>query len=290
MAFDIPKPDPRRPRGKSLLAAARGKTQDRSEATYLRDYAPGDDYRQIDWTWCARRDEILTKVRPPHREESLFLLLDASRSMAAAEAKMELVRRIAAILGADALRHEQLVSAAAFSNRVQSLFPLRWGTAGIAPFMRFLTTLELRGDGTDLAAAADDLAQSTRRRGAVVLMSDLLDRHGFAEGIDRLRHHGFEPLVIQPIVAADADAPCLGEVELVDVETGRSQKVVVTEKAAAEYRRRVAAFYQSVREHCAKRRIVCLQPLHDAKAEDVVGELALAAASRPPRRNRGVSP
>lgn len=290
MAFDPPKPDIRRPKGKTLLSPARGKSPEGLDAHSLRDYAPGDDYRQIDWTWCARRDEILTKVRPPHRQDSLFVLLDCSRSMAAAPAKFELARRIAAIVGDDALRHEQAVSAAAFSCRIDALFPFGWGAAGAARLMRFLASLECQGGDTRLAAAADALARSTPRRGPVLLISDLLDRNGFEQGINALLRCGFEPLLVQPIVGDDSAAPGLGEVELVDVESGRPLRVILTQQAADAFRARVAAFYQAVRDYCRTRRLVCLQPPHDAKAEEVVRQLSAAAAHHARRARHGGLP
>ena len=41
-----------------------------------RDYAPGDDYRQIDWNLCARHDELLTKQFPGEADRPVYLLLD----------------------------------------------------------------------------------------------------------------------------------------------------------------------------------------------------------------------
>ena len=49
--------------GRSLLDAPREKIPGGgTEVTGVRDYAAGDEYRYVDWTWCGRRDELLTKV------------------------------------------------------------------------------------------------------------------------------------------------------------------------------------------------------------------------------------
>ena len=68
--------------GGPLLAAPRRKLPaGGTEVTALRDYAPGDDYRLIDWVWCARRDELLTKVFEGHTDLHSYVLLDCSASM-----------------------------------------------------------------------------------------------------------------------------------------------------------------------------------------------------------------
>ena len=74
------------------------------EAAGRREYAPGDDYRQIDWAWCARRDELQTRLFEPPAELHTAILLDCSASMAGEPpSKFQVAGRVAAALGYAAL-------------------------------------------------------------------------------------------------------------------------------------------------------------------------------------------
>src|SRR5262245_4485780 len=50
-----------------------------------REYTPGDDFRYLDWNVFARHDELLLKRFQEEEDLHVYLLLDASRSMAYGE-------------------------------------------------------------------------------------------------------------------------------------------------------------------------------------------------------------
>ena len=69
-----------------------------------RDYSPGDDFRWIDWSVCARHDELISRYRPAGEDRGVTILVDCSRSMSVGEPKkFDAARRGAAALGAMAL-------------------------------------------------------------------------------------------------------------------------------------------------------------------------------------------
>src|SRR5271157_4751915 len=90
-----------RTRGSPLLAAARKKLiGGGTEVTGHRDYSPGDDYWAIDWTLCARRDELYVKLFEGQCDRDVHLLLDCSPSMGLGRpAKFQVARQITAVLG-----------------------------------------------------------------------------------------------------------------------------------------------------------------------------------------------
>ena len=49
-----------------------------TEITGHRDYSPGDDYRQVDWSLCARHDELRVKQYEGEADRPVYLLLDCS--------------------------------------------------------------------------------------------------------------------------------------------------------------------------------------------------------------------
>ena len=257
---------------RSLLARPRKKLPGGgTEATGLRDYAPGDDYRYIDWTWTARRDELLTKVFEGEEDRSIYVLLDCSPSMGLGRpAKFDLARRIAALLGYAAVTNLMQIGVAAFSGGVVARHPPLRDRARFGRLLRFLEGLSLQGTQTDLARAAESFSRSYQRHGPVVVISDLYAPGGFRRGLDVLLHRGYEPRVVQIYDPAEAKAELLGDLELHDVEAGRSRRVTVTEKAARRYRELFAEFQESIRGYCAKYGMACMQAACDTPEDEVL--------------------
>ena len=62
-----------------------------------RQYAPGDDFRQIDWKAYKRLGRLLLRLFDEEQDLPIYLMLDVSASMAE-PAKFDLARRVAAAL------------------------------------------------------------------------------------------------------------------------------------------------------------------------------------------------
>jgi hypothetical protein len=116
--------------------------------------------------------------------------------------------------------------------------------------MRFLENLEPTGNATNLSEMVGAFVHRSQRRGLAIVLSDLFDPTGFRKGIDLLRHHKYEPHLIEIHAAADAEPQLLGDVELVDVETGEFRKLTITESNLRRYREVFSEFVASVREYC----------------------------------------
>ncbi len=266
----------RRPGGRSMVAGPRRALPGGgTEVTGLRDYAPGDDYRYIDWTLCARRDELLTKTFSGDEDLSVYLLLDCSPSMGLGRpSKFDLARRVAAVLGCAVLRELGRLSVIGFSDGIVAQQPPIRGKARAPGLLRFLRQLGVQGAQTDLAATAERFVRRYQRHGPVVVISDLYDRHGFQRGLDVLRHRGYEPRVVQIYAAEEADPGLLGDVELYEVEAATSRSVTITERAARRYRELFAEFCESVRRYCVKHGLDCMQIVSDASENEVLLPLA----------------
>ena len=244
-----------------LLAAPRTRLPaGGTELTGHRDYAPGDDYRQIDWNLCARHDELLVKQFLGEAECPVSILLDGSRSMSLGRpAKFDLARQAVAALAYVALGQLEQVEVLVFSDRITAgLGPLR-DKARITKLTRFLETLSPAAKGTDLAAAARAFVGRRPRRGLAVVVSDLCDRRGFTRGLDVLRRGGYGPRVVHLYDPREAEPRALGDSELVDVETGVSWQATLTRRHVARYHALWAEFHQSVQSYCTGHGIGCAQ-------------------------------
>lgn len=223
-----------------------------------RQYTPGDDFRYLDWNLYARHDELLLKRFQEEEDLHVYLLLDCSRSMSTGEpAKFDLARQVTAALAYIALADLDRISVYAFANGVLHHFPLTRGKARILSLMQFLESLSADGDATNMTQLAEEFVLRAPRRGLALVLSDLYDPAGYRNGLDVLRHHKYEPHVVQFHHAAEADPKMLGDVELQDVETRDSRKITVTENHLRNYRDVFQTFLSSVTDYCSAYGIGC---------------------------------
>jgi uncharacterized protein (DUF58 family) len=216
-----------------------------------REYTPGDDFRYLDWNVFARHDELLLKRFQEEEDLHVYIMLDSSRSMAFGQpVKFDYARQVAAALAYIALADLDRVAVVAFAGDVVADFPLTRGKARILSLLKFLENLEPQGTDTDLGRMARNFVHRGQRRGLAVVVSDLFDPNGFAGGLDLLRHHRYEPHLVQIYDRRDAQPDVKGDVELLDSETGSIQKVTITERNLRQYHRIFNEFLESVRKYC----------------------------------------
>lgn len=253
-----------------------------TELSGHRDYAPGDDFRRIDWNLCARHDELLVKQFWGEADCPVSILLDCSGSMSLGRpSKFDVGCQVAAALAYVALAELEQVSVLLYSDRiVTDLGPIR-DKARILEVVRFLEDFAARSESTDLGAVAERFVRRRQRRGLAVVVSDLLDPRGFRRGLDLLRHRGYHPRLVQLYDPREVEPDALGDSELADVETGLSWQVIVTEQHLARYRRLHARFLDSVRSYCVGREIACVQMPVDLPRDEVLLRTIGSKRSKP---------
>lgn len=215
-----------------------------AEFAELRAYQPGDDLRYIDWRMYGRSDRFFVKQFEEETNLRAYLLMDCSASMDWSSApetlpsKLWYARHLAASLSLILLRQGDAVGLAAFHERLADLLPARGGNRQWHEMVRRLANLE--GGGRTLASSAlKDVAVRLRKRGLVVLISDLLvDPDETRLALQFLRHRGHEVLVFHLVDPGEREIPATGEIRFVDPETGDALQVNVAE-IRKEYARAV---------------------------------------------------
>ncbi len=216
-----------------------------------REYTPGDDFRYLDWNVFARHGELLLKRFQEEEDLHIYLLLDCSRSMAFGDPpKFDYARQVAAALGYIALADLDRVAVIAFAGDIVADFPLTRGKGRILSMLKFLEGLPPQGSVTDLARVVKNFVHRGQRRGLAIVLSDLFDPKGYQGGLDLLRHHRYEPHVVQICDPREADPAIKGDVELLDIESDTIRKVTITERNLRQYRKIFADFLESVRNYC----------------------------------------
>ena len=221
-----------------------------------RMYQPGDDLRYIDWRMYGRSDRYYIKQFEEETNLRGYLLLDVSASMAWSSAegvlppKLWYAKQLAASLALLLVRQGDAVGTMAFDAALRAHVAPRCGHRHWHELLRALGPLQATG-GTDAGSALRDLAARLRRRGLVVLISDLLvDPDATRLALRFLRHRGHEVLVFHLLDPGERELPAVGEARFVDPETDEELPVSVAdmrreyreavEHALAEWRRELA--------------------------------------------------
>jgi uncharacterized protein (DUF58 family) len=183
--------------------------------------------------------------------------------------KLEYAVRVAAALGYIGLTNLDRVSAVAFTDRpLRILQPLR-GRAGVFTLFHFLEGITPEGR-SDLAAALAAYSLQTRRRGVLVIISDLMFREGVTAGLRAARYHRFEPFVIH-LLADEELAPVLaGDLRLVDSESGAAVDVTADAGTLAAYGRARDRYFADIERACRRDQVEYVRAATSIAFDDLV--------------------
>jgi uncharacterized protein (DUF58 family) len=235
-----------------------------------RDYQPGDDFRYLDWNVYQRFDKLLVRLFEEEEDLAIFFVLDASASMAfGGGEKLRYGKKVCAALAYVGLANLDRVSLVTTADQVMDRMPETRGKARIFKVFRFLR--EARADGTtDLGDAMKTFVAQNKRRGLVVLVSDLYDPHGFEKGINVLRYNKFDPFVVHVVDPAEARPKLHGDVLVYDCETGDEREVTVTAKVLSRFAEAHAHYLSDVERFCATRQVPYVRASVDVPFDEMI--------------------
>lgn len=235
-----------------------------------REYAPGDDFRYLDWNVYGRSEKLLLRLFEEEEDLAIYVLLDCSGSMAhGGGLKWRHARRLAAALSYVGLTNLDRVAVIAWSTRVNKRLSPARGRAQIFKTFEFLRATTAEGE-TALAEAARAFTAENKRRGVAIIVSDLYDPAGFERGINAIRYQKFEPMVVHVTDDREAELPSRGDLTLVDVESGDTREVTVTDAMIERYRTVHRQWRAEIEGFCKTRQIPYVTADVQGRFEDQV--------------------
>ncbi len=213
------------------------------EFAEYRQYLPGDDLATLDWKVYARSDRHFVKKYEEETNLACHLLLDVSASMGYASGAVTKLQYGSYLAGALAYlmnRQRDAFGLIAFDAGITSLVPASARTGHLRAVLLALERLKL-GAHTNVAKPLHDLAAAVRRRGLVVLVSDLLDDpQQVLEGLKHFRYRGTDVIVFQVLDPDELNFPFERTARFRDMETA-AEVMAVPANVRKDYVERMQA-------------------------------------------------
>ncbi len=242
-----------------------------------RQYMPGDDLKHLDWKVFARTDKYFIKQYEEETNLKAYILLDISKSMDFSYSKMnknpgfknlfsknkktqdnitklEYGSYIAASLSYLMLLQRDAVSLTTYDTSIRKFIPAKSTKANLKLILKELTNIK-SSNATGTANCLNVIADKIKRRGIIIVISDLFDKQ--EEVIKSLRHFRYDKnevilfQILDPVEMSFLDST---PVRLIDSETKEeifSQPIDVKK----EYSEIMKNFIEKYKSECMKNKI-----------------------------------
>ena len=217
-----------------------------------RQYMPGDDIRRIDWKVYGRSDRYYVKEYEGETNTNIYLLLDISASMAYKSgelSKIEYASYLAACLAYFAQRQKDNVGLVTFDEKLVDKLPARGRLGHMNSILHILQKVRATAT-TEFRKPLESLAETFRRRGIVVLISDLYaPTDDILRSLRQFRYKGNDMVVFHILDPQEREFLFPKIFRMEDMETKR-EVVLVPEEAREDYLRRMENHIQMIKREC----------------------------------------
>jgi uncharacterized protein (DUF58 family) len=195
-----------------------------AEFSEYRPYSEGDDLRRLDWKLYARSDRYYIKQFEDETNRRCYLVLDQSRSMSFGSleySKMEYAKTLSATLAYYLTQQRDSVGLMTFDEGIGEFISARQRAGH---FRQLLVALSrpVQGTGTDLGQPLQQIAALVRRRGLIILVSDMLASiDTLRTNLAYLRSRGHEVLILRTLDPAEMELQISKPSMVVDLESGK---------------------------------------------------------------------
>jgi uncharacterized protein (DUF58 family) len=224
-----------------------------------REYAQGDDLRYLDWKVYGKTDKFYLKQYEEETNLVAYMLLDTSESMcyrspAAALSKLEYAQCVVAALSYLILQQQDSVGLATFDSQVRALVRASSNPSHLKQLLHVMET-SVPERKTQTGPIFHDLAERLKKRGIVLVFSDLFDDVAtMMAGLKHFRHRRHEVIIFHVLDPAELDFPFRQTTLFKGLE---ELPEVLTDPAALRkaYLEEFGRFLQAVKRGCRANRI-----------------------------------
>jgi uncharacterized protein (DUF58 family) len=218
-----------------------------------RQYSQGDDVRHIDWKTYGKFDRYFVKEYREATNLRGYIFLDVSSSMSYASngwSKFDYGSTLAASLAYLMLKQQDSVGLITFSNKIEKMIPPKATPGHLFAILKELE--ERKPDGeTSAGSVLQELAGSFKRKGLIILISDLLDKpEEVVRGLKQFRSRGSDVMVFHVLDRDELEFPFEEPTIFRDLE--EDLKLLTDPRSVrSAYLKTVHSLIEGYREACA---------------------------------------
>ena len=219
-----------------------------------REYSPGDETRHVDWKVYGRKDKYFVKQYQEETNLKGYILLDRSASMGYMSkgiTKLQYGSYLAASLAYLMLRQQDSVGLATFDEKIKKYIPPRQSKGHLSLILDELEKL-VSSSATGINRSLRELGQYTKRRGLIILISDLLDeQEKVLNALKYFRFKKHEVIVFHLLDPAELELPFTDVLWLEDMENGKrilTHPEIIREK----YKNILEEFVETYKLNCLR--------------------------------------
>lgn len=145
----------------------------------LRPYQYGDDHRSINWNITAKEDKIYTNTYKEDKEQSVFFLVDVSKSqhIGREENKINISKEITSVLTLSALNTNSQVGLICFSDQKELFIESKKGISHGYRIIKNLYDLKQKSNKTNLTSMVKFFMGTIKKKSLVIILSDFIDEN-----------------------------------------------------------------------------------------------------------------
>jgi uncharacterized protein (DUF58 family) len=229
-----------------------------------KEYAPGDDFRYLDWNALGRLDQLMVKRFTAEREIPFHIFFDTSASMGApaVDQKFTFATDLLTALSYVVLANNDTLRLVALSPSEKGLRPFtvlpplrhRSSFSRVAPFLAALTP----SGKTYLKEAVRAYLDQTKEPGVAVVVSDFyVEPPQYEEPLSLLKARGYEVKVVQILGASELSPERLfRRGKLHDVEDHSERWITLTQAHLQRYKEALQAHLDALQQFCHRHQIL----------------------------------
>ena len=222
-----------------------------------RQYVKGDDLKRLDWRVYARTERYYIKRFEENTNLKTYILVDCSASMGYASedvTKYDYACHLAAGLAYVIIKNSDSAGMVLFGERIEDYFPPRSSLTHLRAMLDSLV-LHTPEKGTNTAVALHGMAELIKRRGLIIVISDLMDDpEQVMKGLAHFKQKRHDVIVLHVLDDHELNFPFDKVATFRDMETG--EKVRVSPKDLRDdYSNEITAFVNQYKRGCYENNI-----------------------------------
>jgi uncharacterized protein (DUF58 family) len=222
------------------------------EFSEYRPYLPGEPIKNIDWKIWGRTDRFYVKLFEEETNLKAYILIDASASMGYGSreiSKLQYAIYLAASLSYLMFLQRDAVGLAAFDVKLRTYIPPRSAFSYLHVLLSEIGALKPSGE-TDISVILHRLAERIKRRGLILIFSDLLDnQESVLAALKHFRHQKHEVIVFHILDPTEKRLSFGSDTVFIDAETGERLHTD-PRHMRSEYNRSMHQFIERYKREC----------------------------------------